>query len=421
MPGFWLGNTSPAGPRSPRDSAGLDLDPRRRQLAAARRRRRHPGDASGRAPTGTQDDTITITLGLPRTGGTRIVVDQVISSTQTGGRDAPASPAAVVQHGVDFSVSGRLSTLPGRLDRGGPRQSPAGSSPAAGGPWSRRSPSQITQITGQIGDVRVGGDATNFSVLTNDQLANFYIGGETRNVFVLTPTGSRNLHFGKGLDTVTINTHFIEHLEANRGAQSSTVIADRGLGRLRFGGDVANSTFLSGYPQNLASALSSQSVTPNPSAQSGGYMNVLVAGDVIDSIFAASVEPFQGEFGTPDDLVLPQGQITAKVEGIIDNTDATPQSPGSAFFAQSVELETGPVIPPDVPELPFAGPKRPLHLPGIGGLQRGQSAGHRTPGGAGGVPRGLERIPRGTDKSGRCGPPEWIASPDMAVTAAPRR
>ena len=156
---------------------------------------------------------------------------------------------------------------------------------------------------------------------------------------------------------------------------------------------MANSTFLSGYPQNLAYAITSQSVTPNPSAQSGGYMNVLVAGDVIDSIFAASVEPFQGEFGTPDDLVLPQGQITAKVEGIIDNTDATPEAPGSAFFAQSVELETGPVTPPDVPELPFAGPKRPLHLPGIGGLQRGQSPGHRTPSGAGDVPRGPRSNP----------------------------
>ena len=155
---------------------------------------------------------------------------------------------------------------------------------------------------------------------------------------------------------------------------------------------MANSTFLSGYPQNLASALSSQSVTPNPSAQSGGYMNVLVAGDVTDSIFAASVEPFEGEFGTPDDLLLPQGQITAKVEGIIDNTVATPQSPGSAFFAQSVELETGPVTPPNVPELPFPARKGPSicrasadstggNPPDIGRPVRRREAGHIQPAG----------------------------------------
>ena len=68
---------------------------------------------------------------------------------------------------------------------------------------------------------------------------------------------------------MTINTHSIEHLEANRGAQSSTVTADRGLGRLRFGGDVANSTFLSGYPQNLASAISSQIRHPQPECPVG--------------------------------------------------------------------------------------------------------------------------------------------------------
>ncbi len=370
MPGFWLGNTSPEGTSaagSPPASISIPSGVVSLRLGGVDASR---GTTPGEASVGAQDDTIPITLGLPRMGGTRIVVDQVISSTQptaaTGGQ-----PAGVVQHGVLFNVSGRLSLFQADSIVGDP-DTPGSQFPGGGGTVVASLPDQSTQITGQIGDVRVGGDATNFSVLTNDRLANFYIGGETRNVSLLTPTGSRNLHFGKGLDTVTINTHSIEHLEANRGAQSSNITADRGLGRLRFGGDVANSTFLSGYPQNLAAAISSQSITPNPSAQAGGYMNVLVAGDVTDTIFAASVEPFEGEFGTPQDLILPQGQITAKVEGDIDNAEATPQSPDSAFFARSVELENGPVTPPDVPELPFSGPKRPVHFPGIRGRSTGR-------------------------------------------------
>ncbi len=378
MPGFWLGNTSPAGPAAPGTppaSISIPNGVNSLRLAGVDATL---GTLPGVAPSGTQDDTITIRLGLPRSGGTRIVVDQVISSTQPAAA-TPGQPAGVVQHGVDFNVSGRLDLFQADSIAGDP-DNPGSQFPSGGGTVVTSFPDQASGITGQIGDVRIGGDATNFSVLTNDRLANFYIGGETRNVSLLTPTGSRNLHFGKGLDTVTINTHFIEHLEANRGAQSSSITADRGLGRLRFGGDVANSTFLSGYPQNLASALSSQSVTPNPSAQSGGYMNVLVAGDVTDSIFAASVEPFQGEFGTPDDLVLPQGQITAKVEGLIDNAVATPQSPGRAFFARSVQLANGPVTPPNVPELPVSGPQKPLHSRGIGALNRRQPSHNGTGG-----------------------------------------
>ena len=54
-------------------------------------------------------------------------------------------------------------------------------------------------MIGQIGFVRIGGNATNFStVLTNSQIANFYVGGETNNVNVLAPTSIRNLYFGRG-------------------------------------------------------------------------------------------------------------------------------------------------------------------------------------------------------------------------------
>ena len=195
---------------------------------------------------------------------------------------------------------------------------------------------------------------------------------------------------------MTINTHFVEHLEANRGAQSSSITADRGLGRLRFGGDVANSTFLSGYPQNLASAISSQSVIPNPSAQSGGFMNVLVAGDVTDSVFAASVEPSDGEFGTPDDLLLPQGQITAKVEGIIDNTVATPAV--ARFGLLRPERRAG-----DRPRHPAQRPRAPVLRP----EKAPPSAGHRRA-----QPEAIHRASGGQLASRRSGPPPagWPAT-----------
>ena len=58
-------------------------------------------------------------------------------------------------------------------------------------------------------------------------------------------------------------------------------------------------------------------------------MTVHVAGNVTNSVFAASVEPFQQrtstKFGDPNQLVLPGGHITAKVEGTIDNSDRHPE------------------------------------------------------------------------------------------------
>ena len=107
MPDFWLGNTSPAGPPAtgiPPASISIPNGVNSLRLAGVDASR---GTLPGVAPTGTQDDTVTVTLGLPRSGGTRIVVDQVISSTQPAAATA-GQPAGVVQHGVDFSVSGRL-------------------------------------------------------------------------------------------------------------------------------------------------------------------------------------------------------------------------------------------------------------------------------------------------------------------------
>ena len=174
-------------------------------------------------------------------------------------------------------------------------------------------------------------------------MSEFFIGGETNNIFLLTPGGSRNIHFGKGMDNVTINTHTFENLEANRGALNSTVVVDRSGGRVVLGGDAVNTQILSGYHQPLLTEFTNQSApTTPPAAQDGGGFTVLVAGDVTNSVFAASVQPFNNTFGTTNDLKLPTGHIVAKVQGIIDNSTATPASPTTAFYAQSVDLSRGP-------------------------------------------------------------------------------
>jgi hypothetical protein len=106
-------------------------------------------------------------------------------------------------------------------------------------------------------------------------------------------------------------------------------------------------------------------------------MEVHVAGSITDSIFAASVEPFNsaspstpfdatfgsGFFGTPQDVTLPTGHITAKVEGTIDNTNAVPGMPTKAFFAKELGVKTGPVVPPNVPEPPYK--KTSVQVPGL--------------------------------------------------------
>ena len=156
--------------------------------------------------------------------------------------------------------------------------------------------------------MRVGGNATNFSVVTNNYMSNMYIGGEANNVSVLTPNGARNFYFGKGFDTTTIYTHSIENLYANRGSLNSTIHSERQVGDMMIGGDVANGTFLSGYTLGLASAAStvqsnlasaSSSGTPWPrrpsrrrSAQASGAITAFIAGNVTNSVFAASVLPF---------------------------------------------------------------------------------------------------------------------------------
>src|SRR5262249_42055848 len=103
-----------------------------------------------------------------------------------------------------------------------------------------------------------------------------------------------------------------------------------------------------------------------PFAQNGGTMQARIAGSVINSIFAASVDPdptgLTGNgFGTKANLILPRGVINAKVEGHIRkaaNPPADRNSTGRAFFAKKVKLVHGPIIPPTVPYQPFATPTK---------------------------------------------------------------
>jgi len=113
---------------------------------------------------------------------------------------------------------------------------------------------------------------------------------------------------------------------------------------------------------------------------------------VTNSIISVSVDPspsgidnpgqFQNvtsktfPFGAPENIVLPRGVLSLKVEGAVNNsaiqTGPNPLglpaaavypniAPTSAFFAKTVRVEHLPVIPPNVPEAPYPSPT-PYHI-----------------------------------------------------------
>lgn len=339
-------------------------------------------DASQSPAQNGVSDQYRINLGLPFQNGTRVVVDTITSNGQAGTTSSTGTANQPTQDSVVFNVSGRLNLFQANQINGNTAVPPARDA-FLGGTAIASLTDTSGAITGQIGFVRIGGNATNFTTFTNDKIADFYIGGETNNVTVLAPNGSRNLRFGRGLDTVSIYSHAIENLYANRGAINSRVVSDRMIGNLTIGGDVADSQFLSGYTQGLTGILSSattnlnqpsfaQAVTINtPTAQSLGEITAFIAGNITDSVFAASVLPYSQvidptdqTFGSPQDAFLKGGTISARVEGTVDNSTATPDAPTKAFYAKTVKLKGAPVSPPDVTEQPFNVPT-PTTLPGI--------------------------------------------------------
>ena len=122
-----------------------------------------------------------------------------------------------------FQVSGRINLFQANEIDGNTTVAPAAAS-FTGGTIVTSLPDPTSGLIGQIGFVRVGGNATNFSVLTNSQIANFYVGGETNNVNVLAPTSIRDMYFGRGLDSTTIlSPPDREH----RGQPGDAQLADR--------------------------------------------------------------------------------------------------------------------------------------------------------------------------------------------------
>jgi hypothetical protein len=392
MPNFWLGDTGTTKATTASVVAEINIPDGVNSLRfGGVDATKFFGSDPTAAPSGDgQTDQFLVKLGLPQAIGTSIVVDKVISTAQAGTTTGTTTPAT--QKSVYFDVSGRINLFQANeIDGNGPNAVPAVgfnggtivgsfSDPAAG-------------ITGELGFVRVGGNATNFSVVTNDSLANMYIGGETNNVASLTPNGARNFFFGKGFDTTTILTHSIENLYANRGALNSSITSERQIGDLMIGGDVANTTVLSGYQFPIVSTsptlagllslsstvesslagISSTAVTiPTPTAQANGQITAFIAGNVTNSVFAASVLPISQlmspttqTFGNPQDALLPLGKIIARVEGTVDNSTATPTSPTTAFYSKTVQLTHGVVVPPRIVEPPLPAPATPITLPGI--------------------------------------------------------
>ena len=274
--------------------------------------------------------------------------------------------------------------------------------------------------TGQIGDIRIGGNVTNFTAfaldtdtftpppsvdpVTGPQVSNFFIGGQTDNVILVAPSGSRNVFFGQGMDNVFINTEFIQNLQANRGAVGSAVTVKRNIGNMVMGGDVINTVIQSGYDQDL-SAVANTPVTSiqgstvsaggvfngeapptiinrisnavfnqasfSPLAHGGGAIHGRIAGNVTNSIISVSVDPnpflpnpsetntpgqFQNvtsrtfPFGAPNNIVLPRGVLSLKVEGAVNNSAI---APGSAT-PNPLMLSSGPAVDPDPDSAFFA-------------------------------------------------------------------
>ncbi len=340
-------------------------------------------------------DQFLIRLGVPYQAGTDIVVNNVTSGAQAAVASGTTT-ASPTQDSVIFQVGGRLNLFQANSIDGN-TTIPNVASNFTGGTIVSSLTDPTTGLTGQIGFVRVGGNATNFSTLTNTQIANFYIGGETNNVAVLAPTSIRSLLFGRGMDTTTVLTAQIENIQANRGALNSRVVTDNKIGNSTFGGDVVNSTFLAGYLQGLTGVTSTitsnitslgeyytQAVTfPVPTPQAGGTLTTNVAGDVTNSVFAASdslssqsslglLSPTSQAgissdqtFGDVNDVFLPAGRIRARVEGSINNATATPSMPATAFYGKQVALTRGAVAPPNVTEPPLPKPATPITLRGI--------------------------------------------------------
>jgi hypothetical protein len=372
-----------------------------------------------------QNNEFAIALGLPIVQGTSIIVNSINSDAEAN--STAGSPA--FQDYATFLVAGRVNLFQANHIDGNtntnllPTQlvNTSTTTPNPGGTMLVSAPSLLTGgtagPTGQIGNVRIGGNATNFTTLVTEnalnveaaegqldaKLSNYYVGGQTDHLLLIAPSGARNIGFGLGMDDVTINTNAISSLRANRDALSSNVTVSRSIGNVLIGGDVSNTNVNVGQSQSLFSDVGIQipmtfgaffgtpppiitnhemnPITGNiePFAQNGGTMQVRIAGNVTNSVFSASVDAHapalvssQVSGGTSGDfsvlnnamfgagngnVYMPRGVINEKVEGTIDNSNNPIVSvPNKAFFASVIHRSHGPVIPPAVPYNPLRSP-----------------------------------------------------------------
>ncbi|WP_145268519.1 hypothetical protein [Tautonia plasticadhaerens] len=373
MPDFWLGDTSPGDTAQVQGMISIPDGVATLNFGGVDTTAFFGTDPAQALPRNNRSDRFTVSLGLPARVGTSIVLDRVVTANQ----DAAGEDDDDTQDTVTFNVSGRLNVFQANSIEGDPTldlgdsgifqgDNPGGTTIISAAP--QVAGSQVA--TGAIGRFRVGGNATNLSVQVSGieaRLTNFFIGGETNKVSISALEGVRTALFGLGMDTVAIQAGEMEQLNANRGAVASSVLVGGNAGSIALGGDVVNTTVLAGYSP-------ASGTTGVPTAGGGGQMTVRVAGDVFDSIFAASVQPFGGVFGSAGDLVVPSGYINAKVEGLIDNSLNPAVSPGAAdqaFFAERVRLERGPVVPPGTPGAPYRPRLGPGRTPGVQGLSGG--------------------------------------------------
>ncbi len=346
MPNFWLANTS-ANPATNGGTTqgGINIPDGVNSL-------RFGGVDTTSLSTLNTSSNLVINLGIPQYHGTSIILNKVITTAEP----APSGSTQPLQQGVIFNVTGRLNLFEANQIEGN-ASIPSGPFQNGGGTLVASNPlvaGGATQVIGAIGAIKVGGNATNFSTQVDGNLNTYYVGGETNNVALLSVGGSRDVYFGRGMDNTNISAHVIENLQANRGAVNSRVVSSRQIGRVLMGGDVINTQILSGYKQGLATVFQNQAQGQTPTARISGGITALVAGNVISSYFAASVQPSSnGTFGGTDNMLLPTGQIKAKVEGTIDNSSVSTTSPNTAFLAKQVILKQGPIFPPNVPSPPF--------------------------------------------------------------------
>src|SRR5271157_3790064 len=366
MPNFWLGETSGTKPTATSNfhsgfflAGGINAPEGINNLRfGGVDTTNPPASGTSLAQTG-QNNEFVINLGPPIVGGTSIIVNKVITDAAPPGTGTPAS-TSVTQDSVSFVVAGRINlfqaneidgaTATGTSSSGTsftlvptqftPNPTQPQTSLLSGGTYlvsDVLSGSALT--TGQIGDIRIGGNTTNFTAFALEtdtftsppsvdpvigpQVSNFFIGGQTKNVILVAPSGSRNVFFGQGMDNVFINTEFIQNLQANRGAIGSAVTVKRNIGNMVMGGDVINTVIQSGYDQSLSAvanlpANSIQGVpvpagvfngeapptiinrisnaafnqaTFSPLAHGGGEIHGRIAGNVTNSIISVSVDP----------------------------------------------------------------------------------------------------------------------------------